>query len=113
MSKKITLIPMMHVHPQTGSNIDPVCGMTVDPDHAAGSYEYAGKTYYFCNPSCLNRFKAEPERYLSAAPTVGRLQGHPALRARPRPFLAHLGVHRTGVFPRIVLGSVGSMGGRC
>jgi Cu+-exporting ATPase len=44
--------------------IDPVCGMTVQPATAAGSYEYRGTTYYFCNPSCLNRFKADPESFL-------------------------------------------------
>ena len=44
--------------------IDPVCGMTVQPATAAGLYEYRGTTYYFCNPSCLNRFKADPESFL-------------------------------------------------
>jgi P-type Cu+ transporter len=44
--------------------IDPVCGMTVQPATAAGSYEYRGTTYYFCNSSCLNRFKADPESFL-------------------------------------------------
>ena len=34
-------------------HIDPVCGMAVDPDHAAGSTTYDGKQYYFCNPGCL------------------------------------------------------------
>ena len=50
--------------------IDPVCGMTVQPATAAGSYQYRGTTYYFCNPSCLNRFKADPESFLKprAAP---------------------------------------------
>jgi Cu+-exporting ATPase len=43
---------------------DPVCGMTVDPDHAAGSYEYQGTTYYFCNPHCLHRFRDNPEAFL-------------------------------------------------
>lgn len=54
------------------TEIDPVCGMTVDPDHAAGSYEYQGKTYYFCNPHCLHRFREDPEKFLnkSAAPPV-------------------------------------------
>ncbi|MDX6288924.1 MAG: P-type Cu+ transporter [Blastocatellia bacterium] len=46
---------------------DPVCGMTVDPGKAAGSFEYNGQTYYFCNPGCLERFRAEPERFLNAA----------------------------------------------
>ncbi len=38
--------------------------MTIAPEGAAGSYVYRGETYYFCNPSCLERFKADPERYL-------------------------------------------------
>ncbi|MBI2541011.1 MAG: YHS domain-containing protein, partial [Deltaproteobacteria bacterium] len=28
--------------------IDPVCNMTVEPENAAASTEYKGKTYYFC-----------------------------------------------------------------
>ncbi len=43
---------------------DPVCGMTVDPARAAGKYEYQGQSYYFCNPRCEERFKADPEKYL-------------------------------------------------
>ena len=45
--------------------IDPVCGMTVDPEHAAGKYEYQGQTYYFCSARCEEKFKASPETYLS------------------------------------------------
>src|SRR5947208_9894300 len=44
--------------------IDPVCGMTVDPDAAAGSYEHEGRTYYFCSKSCLGRFRQEPASFL-------------------------------------------------
>jgi Cu+-exporting ATPase len=44
--------------------IDPVCGMSVDPVTAAGKYAHEGKTYYFCNPRCLQKFKANPEHYL-------------------------------------------------
>jgi P-type Cu+ transporter len=44
--------------------IDPICGMTVDPASAAGSHEHKGQRYYFCGPSCLERFKADPERVL-------------------------------------------------
>ena len=39
--------------------------MTVDPAKAAGRHEYQGKLYYFCNPSCLTRFKADPEKFLT------------------------------------------------
>jgi P-type Cu+ transporter len=44
---------------------DPVCGMTVEPDSAAGHFLYKGRTYYFCNPVCLEKFKNAPEDYLS------------------------------------------------
>ena len=44
--------------------IDPVCGMTVDPAHAAGTTEHEGKTYYFCNPHCKTKFDANPGAYL-------------------------------------------------
>lgn len=49
------------------AEIDPVCGMTVQPETAAGSYPYQGKTYWFCSPSCLQRFKKDPDAYLSGA----------------------------------------------
>jgi P-type Cu+ transporter len=52
-----------------GMVVDPVCGMTIDPETAAGSHEYRGTTYYFCNPTCLERFKAGPESFLS--PSTG------------------------------------------
>jgi Cu+-exporting ATPase len=45
--------------------LDPVCGMTVQPEKAAGSYEYGGKTYYFCNVGCRTKFAADPEKYLA------------------------------------------------
>jgi len=44
--------------------LDPVCGMTVNPQRAAGKHVHQGHTYYFCNVSCLRRFQAEPERFL-------------------------------------------------
>jgi P-type Cu+ transporter len=44
--------------------IDPVCGMTVDPEQAAGAAEYQGRRYLFCSSSCLARFQATPEQYI-------------------------------------------------
>ncbi len=44
---------------------DPVCGMDIDPATAAGSMEYEGTTYYFCSTSCLERFKAKPDAFVS------------------------------------------------
>jgi Cu+-exporting ATPase len=39
--------------------IDPICGMTVDPANAAGSYFHDGTTYYFCSKGCLQQFIAK------------------------------------------------------
>jgi P-type Cu+ transporter len=50
---------------------DPVCGMTVVPEKAAGKVEHAGKTYYFCSKGCAERFSREPEKFLSAPRTAG------------------------------------------
>jgi P-type Cu+ transporter len=44
--------------------LDPVCGMTVDPESAAGKAEYLGKTYWFCSKHCERSFVADPGRYL-------------------------------------------------
>jgi YHS domain-containing protein len=42
---------------------DPVCGMKVSPANAATSAEHAGRTWHFCNQSCLTKFQADPGRY--------------------------------------------------
>lgn len=45
--------------------IDPICGMTVSKAFPkGGTSEYNGKTYYFCNPVCKNKFDADPEAAL-------------------------------------------------
>jgi len=49
---------------ETKLALDPVCGMTVDPHRAAGSYDYRGNTYYFCSTHCLHRFRENPEQFL-------------------------------------------------
>jgi Cu+-exporting ATPase len=43
---------------------DPVCGMSVKQEKAAASTEYEGIKYFFCSNKCLEKFKAEPEKYL-------------------------------------------------
>ncbi len=47
---------------------DPVCGMTVSPDTKL-RHVHQGKTYLFCNPKCLAKFQASPEKYLNPQPT--------------------------------------------
>jgi Cu+-exporting ATPase len=48
--------------------IDPVCGMRVDPSQAAASAEYAGQRFFFCSRGCRDRFEAEPLRYARTEP---------------------------------------------
>ena len=43
---------------------DTVCGMEITEDEEAGRFEYKGTTYHFCNLSCLEKFKADPEKFL-------------------------------------------------
>jgi Cu+-exporting ATPase len=45
--------------------IDPVCGMTVNPNSAAGSLENQGETYYFCSGHCVEKFRNDPESFLN------------------------------------------------
>jgi len=44
--------------------LDPVCGMTVDPATAREHVEHAGKTYHFCSTHCVAKFQQDPEKYL-------------------------------------------------
>ena len=46
---------------------DPVCGMEVEVETTppALTWEYKGKTYYFCSRGCLLDFKDDPERVLA------------------------------------------------
>ena len=39
--------------------IDPICGMSVLPETAAGKIEHNGETVYFCSKGCLEKFKAQ------------------------------------------------------
>ncbi len=55
-----------HAKPHDGE-VDPVCGMAVDPAHAAGSSRVGDRTFYFCNPNCKAKFDADPAAYAGAA----------------------------------------------
>ena len=52
---------------------DPVCGMDVKPEQAAGTSEYQGETYYFCCPDCKEQFDEDPESFVEQPATgIGR-----------------------------------------
>ncbi|MGB8769811.1 MAG: heavy metal translocating P-type ATPase [Candidatus Korobacteraceae bacterium] len=44
---------------------DPVCGIDVDASKATASVEYEAKLYHFCCRGCAEKFKDDPEKYLS------------------------------------------------
>ena len=52
---------------------DPVCGMMVTPENARAKgnvTHHHGSEYVFCNPKCLAKFQAEPEKYLNPEPAA-------------------------------------------
>ena len=57
--------------------IDPVCGMTVHPDSAAGSFEHNGEAYYFCGANCLQKFREHPENFVNKSSQAA--MAHPVL----------------------------------
>src|ERR1017187_3267413 len=67
---------------------DPVCGMTVDPARAKATHEHAGKMYYFCCAGCMEKFRAEPAKYLKsgglhASPEAFSVKVEPAPAPKP------------------------------
>ncbi len=82
-------------HEKTGE-LDPVCGMTVDPDSAAGSFEYHGKTYYFCSTHCLHRFQQNPQSFLNKPTVVIGITRAPATKAQKYTCPMHPEIIRDG-----------------
>ncbi|MBI4674530.1 MAG: ATP-binding cassette domain-containing protein [Chloroflexi bacterium] len=50
--------------------VDPVCGMSIERENGAVTFEYAGTTYYFCARGCQMEFSQEPPKYLTASSTA-------------------------------------------
>ena len=44
---------------------DPVCGMTIEAENAAGTSEFQGETYYFCSPVCKEKFDRNPAQFVA------------------------------------------------
>jgi len=79
--------------------IDPVCHMRVDPESAAGSFEFEGQTYYFCARHCLHKFTQNPRQFLQPAPTPIGIQPVSITHAKDKtPFTCpmHPEVENTG-----------------
>ena len=66
--------PAMHASHSSGNDADvrdPVCGMQVDPATSPYQAEHDGQTYHFCSQKCLEKFRADPARYIAGAVTAG------------------------------------------
>lgn len=46
---------------------DPVCGMTIDSEMAAGHEVWRGQTFYFCSKLCQHKFRTTPDWYVREA----------------------------------------------
>ncbi len=47
---------------------DPVCGVELDPEHAAGQASYRDRTYHFCSAACREQFEKDPVRFAYEPP---------------------------------------------
>jgi Cu+-exporting ATPase len=66
-----------HAPRSAGTHKDPVCGMDVAPETAAGRSDHAGTTYYFCSTHCKQRFDADPRSFLEGKrPPVARASAY-------------------------------------
>ncbi len=45
---------------------DPVCGMTVDSEHAVAREPHGDHEHFFCSTACARAFRLEPTRYTAA-----------------------------------------------
>src|SRR5579864_2352170 len=63
--------------------LDPVCGMMVDPVRAKSHVEHANKTYSFCSEGCAKKFSSEPAKYLNSkqAPSMAKAASQEAISA--------------------------------
>ena len=84
---------------------DPVCGMEVDPATAKFKTSHSAKSYYFCCGSCLGKFQANPEKYLSAKPATPVVQISPVPVKKP---VASRPVYVCPMCPEVRAGKPGS-----
>jgi uncharacterized membrane protein YraQ (UPF0718 family)/YHS domain-containing protein len=64
----VAMLKEMEVAPdqRAPGAVDPVCGMSVDADHAPAAV-HDGTTYHFCSDGCRHAFLRDPRRYTEPA----------------------------------------------
>jgi len=70
--------------------VDPVCGMSVDPAHAAAHLVHDGTDVWFCGQGCADAFAADPDRFAYRPPRPSAPDGPVAvaLGRKPAPLAA-------------------------
>jgi P-type Cu+ transporter len=86
---------------------DPVCGMDVVPATAAGSVDHDGRTYYFCSRHCVDKFRADPARYLGDG-HVKHAAARVGASGKTSPAPAHAATFTCPMHPEIVRDRPGS-----
>ncbi len=61
--------PGEDTRPLPGMETDPVCGMALLPQAAAAERTFEDRRYIFCSSACVERFDADPRRYLPKVAT--------------------------------------------
>ena len=56
----------MKSNPMGKNVVDPVCGMSLDPETAKIKAFIDGQNYYFCAEGCRKTFEADPEKYIAS-----------------------------------------------
>jgi Cu+-exporting ATPase len=96
------MLPTLPSSPPPGTVKDLVCGMDVDPARTKHSAVHEGKNYLFCSAGCLEKFRREPDKYLSGG-------GHEPMERAAPPAPAGKGVEYTcPMHPEIVRPGPGS-----
>lgn len=65
---------------------DPVCGMAVDEPKARAAqrtFDYQGKTFFFCNDGCKAEFAAQPDKFLPLSVPPASSTNAPVHRDQP------------------------------
>jgi P-type Cu+ transporter len=63
--------------------------MMVDPATAKATSEHAGATYFFCHPGCAQKFRENPEQYLTPRAAASGLVTLGAAKQQPTPNALH------------------------
>jgi len=65
----LTVDHSLHSH-AGAADVDPVCGMKVDPATSRFQHFLRGRNYYFCSAGCRSKFAADPAKYLEETAAV-------------------------------------------